>query len=162
MSLINEALKKAQRQRTEEPAIAPPVAAPSPAGGAPAAPIAKRRPPMPARTLVILLVGGISVLFMAGVLAFLFLGDNSPVPPHAPAPVVAARPVVPVPPVLPPAPVIEPAPVAPVVEIKLPVITPAAPAVTPVPAPAPVAAHPDPLKSRPLVPVANPQVYVFL
>ena len=56
MSLINEALKKAQRQRTEGPAGVPPPAAAPTAGGAPAAPIAKRRPPMPARTLVILLV----------------------------------------------------------------------------------------------------------
>ena len=166
MSLINEALKKAQRQRTEEPATAPAPAAPSPAGGAPAAPIVKRRPPMPARTLVILLVGGGSLLFMGGVLAFLFLGDNASLPSRAPAPVVSAHPVAPVPPPPAPALVIEPAPV-PVVEVKLPAIpyvTPApSPAPAPVPTPAPVVAQPEPAKlATPRVPTANPQVDEFL
>jgi len=173
MSLINEALKKAQRQRAEGPLAVPaPVASSS--GGAPAAPIAKRRPPMPARTLVLLLVGGASVLAMAGVLAFLFLGDTSPAPFHAHAPVVAAThpasPVAPAPtstePPIAPAPT--PAP-APVIEVKLPAIPHPTPAPTPVPAPAPVApvpapavVHPEPVKPSPRIPTANPLVYEFL
>jgi len=164
MSLINEALKKAQRQRAEGPAGVPPPAAAPTAGGAPAAPIAKRRPPMPARTLVILLVGGGSVLVMGGVLAFLFLGDDSAVPPRAPAPVVAARPASPVAPSPAPespiAPVPAPAP-APVIEVRLPAIPHATPAPAPVPAPAVV--HPEPVKPAiPRVPTANPLVYEFL
>lgn len=171
MSLINEALKKAQRQRTEGPAgVPPPVAAPI-SGDAPAGPIAKRRPPMPARTLVILLVGGGAVLVMGGVLAFLFLGDNSTVPPRPSAPVVAARPASPVSPAPAPespiAPVPAPAP-APVIEVKLPAIphtTPSptpAPAPAPVPTPAPAVVHPEPAKPIPRVPTANPLVYEFL
>lgn len=174
MSLINEALKKAQRQRTEEPAPLPPPAAPvtpAAAPSAPAIPIVKRRPPMPARTLVILLVGGISVLFMGGVLVFLFLADNS-APPHASSPVIATRPTAPVPTAptpelaLPPAPAPAPAP-TPVVEIKLPAIIPPTvvptPAPEPLPAPAPVVVAPaEPVNAGPRVPTANPQVYEFL
>lgn len=187
MSLINEALKKAQRQRTEGPAAAPVhTPAATSGGGEPALPIAKRRPPMPARTLVILLVGGLAVMFMGGVLAFLFLADNS-TPTHAPSPVIATRPPTPV--TVPPAPAPElvitptpapaptPAPVpAPVVEVKLPVIPrptpPPAPSPTPAPAPAPVVAHTPtpapapvvvaPVTPGPRVPTANPQVYEFL
>lgn len=165
MSLINEALKKAQRQRAEGPAGVPPPAAAPTAGGAPAAPIAKRRPPMPARTLVILLVGGGSVLVMGGVLAFLFLGDDSAVPPRAPAPVVASAhsvpPVAPAP-ESPIAPVPAPVP-APVIEVRLPAIPHATPAPSPAPVPAPAVVHPEPVKPAiPRVPTANPLVYEFL
>ncbi len=86
MSLINEALKKAQRQRTDAPVPQP---APAPVGTneAPVARIAKRRPPMPARTLVILLGGSVSLLLMGGVFVFIFFlhGLDSAPEPKAPS-----------------------------------------------------------------------------
>lgn len=51
MSLINEALKKAQKQRTHDPLSAIPLSVPS---GAPPPRVAKRKDPMPAQTLVII------------------------------------------------------------------------------------------------------------
>ncbi len=51
MSLINEALKKAQKQRTHEPLTAMPLSVPA---GAPAPRVAKRKEPMPAQTLVVI------------------------------------------------------------------------------------------------------------
>lgn len=85
MSLINEALKKAQRQRTEDPVIVPSSTGTAPGIGSGAAPrIPKRRPPMPART-VILLIGGSALLVMAGLLGFVMLHDaDTPASPSRP------------------------------------------------------------------------------
>jgi len=93
MSLINEALKKAQRQRSEgQPGEIPAVFTASPlntAIGTPGPRIVKRAAPMPARTLMILLAGGTAVLAMACVLAFLFFWPE-PVEESAPARPTAA------------------------------------------------------------------------
>lgn len=145
MSLINEALKKAQRQRTEDPAAVsapqPPPLAPVGTAAVPVPRIAKRRPPMPARTQVLLLIGSIAVLVMGGVLAFLFLASPPPPPPVA-KPVIA-KPVAPTPP-------------PPVVVAPQPVV--AIPAIVPKPEPTP----PPLAKPAVPVPVANPKVYEFL
>ena len=178
MSLINEALKKAQRQRID-PAQTTITTAPTLAdAGAPVPRIAKRRPPMPARTLMLLLVGGGLMLVMGGVLAFVWLRlDSKPpviakvAPVHHDTPAPAVQPVI-VPaiatapsvatvatpvhieavlPPLPPAPA--PSPV-PVVQTPIAVTTP------PAPAPASIV-HPHP-PTNPSKPVSNPAVYIFL
>ena len=95
MSLINEALKKAQRQRTDTP-IAQPAPAPVGTNEAPVARIAKRRPPMPARTLVILLGGGVSLLLMGGVFIFIFFLHGLDSAPEPQPIAVAVRPSSPV------------------------------------------------------------------
>ncbi|MBC8041712.1 MAG: hypothetical protein H7Y06_14305 [Opitutaceae bacterium] len=186
MSLINEALKKAQRQRTEDSAPVEPAPAPAAPGTAtaPVARIAKHSPPMPARTLVLLLGGGCALFIMAGVLVFLFYFAGSE--PDAPAkpvvvvasPVVAAPSPAPgptqatTPPVVTPSPVVV-TPPSPVVSVQLPPIvtpTPApTPAPVPAPTPAPVVTAPPVPKPAPVVvppaprePVANPAVYEFL
>jgi len=71
MSLINEALKKAQKQRTQEPLI------PAPAGGPPPPRVAKRKQPMPAQTLVV--IGGLCLVLLAalGFGAWLVLKQSS-------------------------------------------------------------------------------------
>lgn len=174
MSLINEALKKAQRQRTEEAAPAAPAPTPAAPGTAavPVARIAKHSPPMPARTLVLLLGGGGAVLVMAGVLVFLFyFGDSEPAAPAKPV-VATASPIVATP-VPSPAPVTPapqpPSPVPPVISVQLPPIVAPSPAPTPAPTPAPVpvvvvppAPAPVVVTPQPRVPVANPAVYEFL
>ena len=166
MSLINEALKKAQRQRTVDPVVVAP-AAPG-TSTAPVARIAKRRPPMPARTQVILIGGSAGVLLAGAAVAFLLLRPDPVVPmPVVKPPVAVTAPDEPVPVVVVP----RPAPPPPVV-VQLPVITPKppapAPAVTTDPAPTvsnptPVVVQPAPLKPAPLLePVANPRVHEFL
>ena len=166
MSLINDALKKAQRQRTVDPVVVAP-AAPG-TSTAPVARIAKRRPPMPARTQVILIGGSAGVLLAGAAVAFLLLRPDPVVPmPVVKPPVAVTAPDEPVPVVVVP----RPAPPPPVV-VQLPVITPKppapAPAVTTDPAPTvsnptPVVVQPAPLKPAPLLePVANPRVHEFL
>lgn len=94
MSLINEALKKAQRQRTDAPATTAP-AAPVASTDTPAPRIAKRRPPMPARTLMLLIGGGGALVVVAAVFVFVFfLADFSEEPapsPKAPNSVLTAN-----------------------------------------------------------------------
>ena len=182
MSLINEALKKAQRQRTADPVA---VAAPAPGTAeAPVARIAKRRAPMPARTLVILVGGGVSLVLMAGLLTFLFWDSGSseelaPVVPHktviavnplptTPITTQPTPPVAAVPPVAPIPPPITPiAPLPPVITVKFPSIT------LPPPEPTPEVVAPPPLPTpKPPVtppaqvivsnPTGNPRVYQFL
>jgi hypothetical protein len=90
MSLINEALKKAQRQRTAESTEAPPM----PGGGA----AAGRARPRSAQSLLLLVAGGV-VLVVLSVVATVFLIARRPGPstvtakpkpaPMAEAPVVA-------------------------------------------------------------------------
>ncbi len=149
MSLINEALKKAQRQRTEDPvAVTPTQFGPV---ATPASRIVKRRPPMPARTQILLVGGCIALLLMGGALAFVVLDSESPAPPPTP-PVVAVQPVAPPPPVaVVPEPETPPAPVE--VAITLP----------PLPLPvAPIPTPPEPPPAAPLVPTPNPKVHEFL
>ena len=181
MSLINEALKKAQRQRTADPVA---VAAPAPGTAeAPVARIAKRRAPMPARTLVILVGGGVSLVLMAGLLTFLFWDSGSseelaPVVPHKP--VIAVNPLPTTPIITQPTP--PPAAVSPVTPITPPLtpVTPVAPVITvkfapiavPPPEPTPeVVVPPSPPPKPPVPPPAqvivssptgNPRVYQFL
>lgn len=175
MSLINEALKKAQRQRTADP-----VAVPAPVPGtaeAPVARIAKRRPPMPARTLVILIGGSVSLLLMAGLVTVLFWDSAPPAPPRPPKPVVADTPkpappdspiaVTPVAPVTPVTSVVPATPPEPVITVKLPPVTipppepPPQPVVVIPPEPSPPVA-PPPTVPVMRAPVANPRVYQFL
>ena len=167
MSLINEALKKAQRQRTD---AAGPAELPSTTPAAPGQPvprIAKRPPPMPARTLVLLLVGGGLVLVTGGILTFVLLTIDTkpPIVAHA-TPVVHPTPLAPPStttlPTAPPALVVPqaPAPAAPVavaiapapVETPIPTVT--LPTPTPVAPPRPVVAPPKP--------VANPAINTLL
>lgn len=146
MSLINDALKKAQRLRTEDPlGTAPPM----PGGGG--ARVAKRGQPRTAQQLV-LIVAGVVVLVVLTVVATVWL-VNRPTTPK-PAPAIAASPapksatVVGAPAPIIVAPVIKPAPV-PVAAAPVPPPTVTAPAVAPSAAPrapvqAPVAAQSTP------------------
>lgn len=176
MSLINEALKKAQRQRTD--ATAPViVSAPTPvSGGSPSPRIVKRRPPMPARTLVLLLVGGGLVLVTGGIVTFVLLNlESAPIvavksalghrPPTPPPIIAPSVPTVTLPPVTPvpvaggpppaPAPIPVPIPVA--VSIPVPVAQPIPEVIVPPKPPIVPARPPTPPKLA-----ANPAVYTFL
>lgn len=158
MSLINEALKKAQRQRMEDPVVTPDTANSAPSSvpadrGAAVPRVAKRRPPMPARTQVILLAGSLALAAMGGALAFVFLGTDDAVAPAAKSPLPVQQP-----PAAPPVatanpPVASPATAAPDTpppEVKVAFVPPPAPASDakpPSPAldtPAPVTAIPSP------------------
>jgi hypothetical protein len=112
MSLINDALKKAQRQRTQTPYdVQPPV----PGGG----PVPKRGSPMAAQTIV-LIAGGCALLVVVsiGITIFLVRG-KTPAPAPTPAPVVAK--------IEPPSP--QPQPVAP--KITAPLLPPLLPPIAP-------------------------------
>lgn len=178
MSLINEALKKAQRQRVEDLPVA---ATPSEPGtvGAPVPRIPRRRPPLPTSTQVVLFGGAATLLVMAGVFVFIFFfSDSDPVPPTNPPVAVAVPPeVAPAAPAAPAAPpvvaVVEPPPAAvpaPTVSAQLPPAAPPSPAVTPPPiapppvAPTPVSEPAAPVAAPALVsaPAANPKVYEYL
>lgn len=89
MSLINDALKKAQRLRHEQQAAA------AAAGDALATgPIKKRGKPMRAQSLV-LLCAGAAVLVVCSVLAtfFLLTHDTPPAPKSSPAPAIKPAPI---------------------------------------------------------------------
>lgn len=87
MSLINEALKKAQKQRTQDVASGPPAGTPPSPESAPPRRVVKRSQPMPAQTLVI--VGG-ACLVIVGVVAigFWLLIGPSPETTSTPSPLV--------------------------------------------------------------------------
>lgn len=182
MSLINEALKKAQRQRAAETGgIAP--ASQEPLPSTPQTPIHRRRNPLAAQTVVLITIG--CVLLLGGGVAtavLLFSSDSPPevasaprpTPATQPAPVAvpeppALAPIVAVPPPEPPAPAAIPVtPQPPVAPTPAPSVTPpapvaATPVVTPAPAPtptlAPTPAPPPPTEGPPK---ADPRVYVFL
>ena len=171
MSLINEALKKAQRQRTDVPPSTPPAAAAAPADSPPLPRVVKRRPPTPARKLMLQLVGGVIVLVTAGVATFVLLNLDStpvlavksalghhpkPVPPVAVTPEIptVTLPVIPASAVTPPPQATGPLPVpAPVVIEKPAVIV----VVPPPSSPVTQAIPPATLK-----PQANPAIYPFI
>ena len=145
MSLINEALKKAQRLRTEDPAgSAPPI----PGGGIP---VAKRAQPRSTQQLVVLGVGGIVLVVLSVVVTVWLVNRPSAVPPASPvaahpAPKTAQDSTAPAPVIVPP--VIAPAPVAdapPKPAAPPPAVAANATPVVPVPAPAIVKAAPPAL-----------------
>ena len=163
MSLINDALKKAQKMRAQDPAAA----APSLPGDS-AGPVLKRARPMPARWLAGIAAGA-AVLVAGSVLATVLL-LRKPVAPPPPKPVAPAAPVSessPHPLALPPASRVGPAPApgltasAPAPIVVVPPLT-AISVTAPVPpqtephsaAPLPVAAVP-PAESAPLPPAAT-------
>lgn len=87
MSLINEALKKAQRQRTQEVSPSSPPGSPPSPESAPPRRVVKRSQPMPAQTLVIV---GVVCLVIVGVVAagfWILIGPSSQST-NTPAPLV--------------------------------------------------------------------------
>jgi hypothetical protein len=158
MSLINEALKKAQRQRTGDPVDATPSSRPVPTGGGAGVRVAKRRPPMPARTQMLLIAGSAALLLMSGAVAFIFLIGEPEAPPPVRRPVVVAKPVP-----------VTPAPVPPVAPTRprQPDVTltlPESPAerIAAAAAKTAAAAKAEKLAAQPVGPVANPRVHEFL
>ena len=92
MSLINEALKKAQRQRTPD-ADAPDLAA---SANAPSGPIVRRSRPMPAQTLL-LIVAGAAVLIVFSAIGTVYLMNRTPEPKSVPVTILPPPPVAPAP-----------------------------------------------------------------
>jgi len=93
MSLINEALKKAQNQRTVELTAAPSPASTSATTGAqPQVRITKRPPPLSARSLIGLIGGGLFGLLAVGVVSFFYFSAPANPPATPPAAVVAKPP----------------------------------------------------------------------
>jgi hypothetical protein len=126
MSLINEALKKAQRQRTESHAGAEPTVP-----GGDGARIAKRAQPRSARTLLLISAGALALVVTSVIVTILFVnGSDGAAPPPAVGPAspsTSPAPAVPIEPAAAPAPPLivaaEPVPPAPITA------APAAPAV---------------------------------
>ena len=148
MSLINEALKKAQNQRAAGAAAQPtPPSVQSPESPPPLVRIPKRRPPLAARTLMGLVgtvLAGLIVIAAVGYFGYPSVSDQ-------PAP-VAPKPVVQV-----PAPAPPPPPAAPPISVSLPPIpgsTPTGVGTTTAEATPP----PKPLA----VPVGNPKIAEFI
>jgi hypothetical protein len=83
MSLINDALKKAQRQRTNNPFG---IDAPVPGGGGRSA---RRGNGMPTQTIMLIVAGCALLVVLSGVGAVLFV-NRKPAPSSKPAPSVAA------------------------------------------------------------------------
>lgn len=115
MSLINDALKKAQRLRSEQAPDAPPM----PGGTSPAHRITKRGQAMPAQTLILILGGAAVLIVLSAVITVIWL-NRTPEPAPKPAvPHLAAHPAtgepspVIVAPVIAPKPSAEPAPATP-------------------------------------------------
>jgi hypothetical protein len=156
MSLINEALKKAQNQRTVELTAAPsPASAPANTGAQPQVRITKRPPPLAARTLIGLIGGGVFGLLCVGVVSFFYFSA-----PATPPPAVVAKPPAPVSraPVPPTQPMVAVA-LPPIAGLDLAVATP--PAVAPTPPPPPPPARPTAPPPPPAV-VANPIIIDFV
>lgn len=135
MSLINDALKKAQRQRAEAPAA---TAEGAPAGGAR---IAKRGRALSSNTMVLIGSGALVLIVLSVVITFNLV--NTPATPARPAPAASA-----------PAAPVEPA----AITAPTPTSTPAsAPAPAPAAAPAPeVAAASAPKISVPIASLNTP------
>lgn len=117
MSLINDALKKAQRLRAEQsPDVAPPI----PGGTAPAHRITKRGQAMPAQTLILILGGAAVLIVLSAVITVIWLNRTpkpapKPAVPHLAAPPATGEPspVIVAPVIAAPKPATEPAPGAP-------------------------------------------------
>jgi hypothetical protein len=159
MSLINEALKKAQRLRSDEPGdIAPPMP-----GGA--TPMATRGQPRASQPLILLVSGGLVLIVLSVVITF-WLANRTPAEKpgaKSPEPKAAVTPSGPAPTILPP--VIKPPAVAAETPPTKPVASPAPspaervatsapPAATPVHTPATVTA--PPITPAPVPPSAIP------
>ncbi len=160
MSLINEALKKAQNQRTVDLTSAP-SSVPAALGSGTSQPvrIAKRPPPLAARTLMGLLGGGLVGLLAVGGVSFFYFSASPEQPaatktkPPQPSPAVT---VASLPPPLPVA--ITPPP--PIISVALPPIpSPATTGVAPAGASKPPAAPPAPM---PATPTTNPKISEFV
>jgi hypothetical protein len=175
MSLINDALKKAQRQRTEAPA--------GPAEGTPAggARIAKRGRALSSNTMVLIGSGALVLIVLSVVITFSLVNEpakpapsaaaksptTAPTTPAAPAPVTPAeKPAATTTP--PPAPPPKTAPAAPAeaktapaasVTVPIASLTPPAPTAAPAPVPAPApapASTPAPAQVPPPTPTPVP------
>ncbi|MCB1103324.1 MAG: hypothetical protein KDK74_01225 [Cephaloticoccus sp.] len=154
MSLINNALKKAQRQRTAE---AEAVSAGSPS------PIRRGKSGLPAQTLI-LIVAGAAVIVVLSVVATVYLLRPAPLPPPPPAAPAApmATAVQPAPEIAMPViklPEPEPAPVAPAAADTAP-ITPAATVTATEPAAPEAVAVPPPATAEPAR--ADERIYAFI
>lgn len=159
MSLINEALKKAQKLRAQEQASMQP---PMP-GGHTAPPIVARRQPLSARTVVWSVFGAVSLIIFSIAFTILFLGDKDPAPaPLQPVPkLVRPAEKIPAPATVAPAPVtLDPAP-TPAPITAAPDITPAPdspPAETPILVPAPVPQPSSPVAAAPVESAEPPRL----
>jgi hypothetical protein len=146
MSLINEALKKAQRMRAEAPPSSPPT---GPAGS-PAPVVIRRGQPIPAQVVVLSILGGAVLIGATLVITLIALRPDDPASPSpavtraAPAPETTAAPVViSLPPVGPTLPTTAATP-------------PPASAVTPPPAAAPNASPSAPVVAAPVTVASTP------
>jgi hypothetical protein len=147
MSLINEALKKAQRQRHDEQAE---LGAPLPGGGAR---VTRRQKSLSTQTIVLLAGSGIALFVVCVVGAVLWINRPAPTKPAPPRPeptpsTVAAAPAQPPPLVVTPAPVAT-KPAAPV-EVRPPLPAPSA-----VPAPATPVPSMTSARSEPVIDLAS-------
>ncbi len=136
MSLINEALKKAQRMRAEIPASPAPAA-----DGTPAPVVVRRSRPIPAQTLVLAAIGGAVLVTASIVTTLIFLRPDAPAPvakPPAPTPVASA-----------PAGSVEP----PSISISLPPVGPSLPTTAGIPP----TVSTTPPATAPTVPLAQPE-----
>jgi hypothetical protein len=168
MSLINEALKKAQRMRAEAPPSSPST---GPAGS-PAPVVIRRGRPIPAQVIVLSILGGAVLIGATLVITLVALRPDDPAPPapavtkSAPAPETTAAPVVislpTVGPTLPttaatppPASAVTPPPAAALTTSpSTPVVAAPAPVTAP-PATAPAANQPPPATATPAESVAS-------
>ncbi|MBC7369852.1 MAG: hypothetical protein H7343_24065, partial [Undibacterium sp.] len=80
MSLINEALKKAQRQRNEEQAD---LIAPMPGGGGSGAPLVKRTSARSTQSIMLLATGGIALFVVCVVVSVIWINRPAPRKPMA-------------------------------------------------------------------------------
>ncbi|HEY0943833.1 MAG TPA: hypothetical protein VGD81_01150 [Opitutaceae bacterium] len=151
MSLINEALKKAQKLRAEEPTAVPPAMP----GGPPPAPITPRRQPWSARTVVWSVFGAVSLIIFSIAFTILFLGGgdkNSAPAPRPSQPTLARAPAI--------SPSSAPVTIAPAPPVPAPEIKPALepqPAEVPVLVPAPAQQAPSPTVDAPVEPASPPR-----
>ena len=172
MSLINEALKKAQNQRTVDLITPPPaVSASAGPGPLPQVRIAKRPPPLSAHTLIGLIAGGVFGLLAVGVVSFFYFSAPATLQEAGGAKPAASAPM-PAPPAAPTAPgagldqAVPTTPVIPAITprqigtVSLPSIPDAAPSGV---APAAFASPPRPTPPpAPAAPVANPTISDFV
>ncbi len=145
MSLINEALKKAQRQRGEPPSAGD--------GTLPVGGVSRTAPGrLRLTTPVLLVLIGSGLLVVGGMLVVFLWPKGTPVAPIRPAPQVASTPVADTRPVSAAMPAPSPAPTAVAFPLPAPdAVAPPAAAVTAVPPP--VATAPPPVSPPPAVPV---------